>query len=125
MSAKTRKVVINAQYGGFSLSNAALARLCELGHPAALEEKARITNRRENGGIGAEFWNALDKQGGHHLSDLERDDPLLVQVVKELGRKADGFCARLKIVSIPADVKYQIEEYDGLEWVAEEHRTWG
>ena len=27
-------------------------------------------------------------------------------------------------VSIPDDVEWQIEEYDGMEWVAEAHRTW-
>ncbi len=26
--------------------------------------------------------------------------------------------------AIPDDVKWQIEEYDGLEWIAEKHRTW-
>jgi hypothetical protein len=28
-------------------------------------------------------------------------------------------------VDIPDDVKWQIEEYDGNEWIAESHRTWG
>jgi hypothetical protein len=27
-------------------------------------------------------------------------------------------------VDIPDDVKWEIEEYDGNEWVAEVHRTW-
>lgn len=49
--------------------------------------------------------------------------PLLVQVVEELGDRAGGPCACLKVVEIPADVKWTIEEYDGLEWVAEAHRT--
>jgi hypothetical protein len=30
----------------------------------------------------------------------------------------------LLIVEVPADVDWYIEEYDGLEWVAEKHRTW-
>jgi len=57
--------------------------------------------------------------------ELERDDPILVQVVKELGSDANGRCAELKIVKIPDDVEYTIEEYDGNEHVAEKHRTWG
>jgi len=44
--------------------------------------------------------------------------------VEELGEKANGQCADLKIVEIPDDVEYEIEEYDGVEWVAENHRTW-
>ena len=54
----------------------------------------------------------------------KRDDPLLVQVVKELGRAASGECAKLVIVEIPDDAEWEIEEYNGVEWVAEKHRTW-
>lgn len=54
----------------------------------------------------------------------DRADPLLVKVVKQLGQHANGGCADLKIVKIPAEVKYVIEEYDGLEHIAEVHRTW-
>ncbi len=56
--------------------------------------------------------------------DGERDDPYLVTVVEELGKGANGSCSSLEVVSIPDDVEWQIEEYDGIEWVAEKHRTW-
>ena len=32
--------------------------------------------------------------------------------------------AQLKIVEIPDDVKWIVEEYDGIELIAEVHRTW-
>jgi hypothetical protein len=35
-----------------------------------------------------------------------------------------GSFSELKIVNIPDDVEFQIEEYDGNEWVAEKHRVW-
>ena len=35
----------------------------------------------------------------------------------------DGY-SELKVVEIPDDVEYDIQEYDGNEWVAEKHRTW-
>ena len=35
-----------------------------------------------------------------------------------------GCCSRLKVVEIPDGIEWQIEEYDGKEWVAETHRTW-
>lgn len=53
-----------------------------------------------------------------------RSNPLLVSVVEELGSAADGSCADLAIVEIPDGTEYTIEEYDGLEHVAEAHRTW-
>lgn len=91
------KIVINVCHGGFGLSPQACDRYCEL--DGRLPE-----NFRE--------W------------DVCRDDPLLVQVVQELKEQANGRFARLKVVEIPDDVEWTIDEYDGLEWVAEAHRTW-
>jgi len=92
---KTRKIVINSKYGGFGLSEEARKRYEELsGH----------------------------KYPGDY--NIQRDDPILIRVVEELKEKVNGDCARLKIVEIPYDVDWQIEEYDGNEWVAEKHRTW-
>lgn len=91
-----QKIVINADYGGFGLSQAALERYAEL--------------------AGLEFpsfrW------------DIRRDCPHLVKVVEELGSRANSAYADLKVVQIPDGVEWQIDEYDGNEWVAERHRTW-
>jgi hypothetical protein len=54
----------------------------------------------------------------------ERDDPLLVQVVEELGAEANGKFAELKVVTIPGNVEWEISEYDGYEEIEEKHRTW-
>ncbi len=56
--------------------------------------------------------------------DLERDDPRLVEIVERLGQESWGTCAELEVVEIPDDVKWHIHEYDGSEYVAEDHRTW-
>ena len=93
------KVVINNCYGGFSLSDAGIARYLELK------------------GIEVPDKSFYDR-------DIPRDDPILIKVIQELGDAADGFVADLKIVDIPDDVDWYIEEYDGNEWVAERHRTW-
>jgi hypothetical protein len=69
--------------------------------------------------------NALCDQQLFSDRHIDRDDPVLVQVVRELGSKrASSRFADLNIVEIPADVAWQIEEYDGAEWVAEKHRVW-
>lgn len=54
----------------------------------------------------------------------DRADPILIQVVEELGDEANGKCAKLRIVEIPDGVDYEISEYDGNEHVSEKHRTW-
>jgi hypothetical protein len=90
------QIVINTCHGGFGLSEAAGLRYRELaGVP--------LSDYR---------W------------DLQRDDPALVQTVQELGEAANGQYAKLKVVTIPDDVEWTIEEYDGMEWIAEAHRTW-
>ncbi len=90
-------VVINVCYGGFGLSDRAIR-----------EYKAMA-------GITDEKW---------YDRDVPRDDPYLIKIVRDLGMAANGVHANLKIVEIPPDVEWQIEEYDGNEWVAEKHRTW-
>lgn len=101
------KVVINDCYGGFGLSK------------IALESYA---SRK---GIDLGKWN--DRFGfyeGFSDHDIPRDDKDLVEIVESLGKLADGFCAELKIVEIPEGVNWYIHEYDGMEHVAERHRTW-
>ena len=91
------KVVINRCYGGYCLSQEAVDL----------------------------YFKRTNRQYPEYLySEISRDDPILVKIVEELGEKANGICAKLKIVDIPDDVEYVIEEYDGMEIIAEKHRTW-
>jgi hypothetical protein len=91
------KVVINSCFGGFGLSDAALD-----------EYKVRkdITD--------PDFY----------YYDIPRDCPVLVAMIEEQGTAVNGGFADLRIVEIPDDVDWYIEEYDGNEHVAERHRTW-
>lgn len=60
-----------------------------------------------------------------YISDRHRNDPTLVAVIEELGKKADGEHSRLKIVEIPEGVEWEIVETDGWgEHVAEVSRKW-
>jgi len=59
-----------------------------------------------------------------YYEPIDREDPRLIKVVKKLGEKANGPLANLKIVKIPADIKYEIEECNGVEWLVDEHRFW-
>lgn len=92
-----KKIVINDCYGGFGLSDRAILEYKQL---------AGITDQ--------DFYDR----------EIPRDDPYLVQIVQRLGMSANGAHSNLKIVEIPGDVDWLIQEYDGAEWVAEKHRTW-
>ncbi len=115
------KVVINRCHGGFGLSHEAVVRYHELkGNTLIVVTNADKFRGEHDYYIGEQtesmFW--YDGMIG------DRNDPALVQVVEELGSQANGWAAELAIIEIPDDVKWHIEEYDGLEWVAEDHRTW-
>lgn len=74
----------------------------------------------------AEKKSVNELYGKHSICfrDIERRDPLLIRVVEKLGKKADGRGSKLKIVNIPDGVDYEISDYDGVEHIAEKHRTW-
>jgi hypothetical protein len=121
-----KKIVINACYGGFSLSDKAMLRYCELKGITVYPEKEKDSW----GFFTSYFLDAPDnrkKDDYNVLTDsaINRDDPALVQVVEELREEAGGHYSKLKIVEIPDDVFWHIAEYDGYESVAENHRSWG
>ena len=113
-----QKVVINRCYGGFGLSRDAFLRLRELGCEAALKEPD----------VG-EFWpdskNKRDEYLTSFCSDIPRDDQKLLQVIEELGEeKSSAEFAKLKVIEVPDYVHWVIKEYDGNEWIVEQHQTW-
>jgi len=89
------KVVINRCFGGFGLNRKAREEFCT-------------------------------RKGIQDISDYEIDraDPDLVAVVESMGKASWGNHAQLKIVEVPDEVEWTVQEYDGMEWVAEVHRTW-
>ena len=82
------EIVLNCGDGGFSLSNEAL-----------------------------ELYNKLTGPDDEVPSAdyIERNDPILVQVVKTLGEKANGPRADLYIKHIEVGTKYRIDNYNGDE----------
>jgi hypothetical protein len=113
------KIVINDCYGGFGLSDRALKHYAKIKGIDLEGRKAKAPFFDDQ----IDYFYAGTE---NMFSDrnIERNDPALVQTVEELGVNANDWGSELKIVDIPEDVKWQIDEYDGIEWVAEQHRTW-
>lgn len=86
------KVVINGCFGGFGLSEAALAE-----------------------------YNKLKSAKGEAIcewdNDIARDDPDLITVVETMGKEANGNYANLIVRIIPDGSIYHITEYDGNEGI--------
>lgn len=71
--------------------------------------------------------NELDKVNELFFSvyHIDRNDPILVRVVDELGERANNVFSELKIVEIPDDVIWEIDEDEsGPEKVREVSRVW-
>jgi hypothetical protein len=115
------KVVINACHGGFGLSDAAFEKL--------LDRKGIAWEKQEGKFGNIEYFHAGHVgSNDHYLYDRilteNRADPDLIAIFEEMGHLANGSYSRLKIVEVPDDVEWEVDEYDGNEWVAEKHRTW-
>ena len=95
-----QKVVINKEYGGFNLSKKAL-------------ELYKLKSKHDEGKPIC-------------YSRIPRDDPHLIEAIEEIGlvESSGSSGCTLKIVQVPVGVEWNIEEFDGVEWVAEEHEAW-
>ena len=80
--------------------------------------------KKEKTSFGITLFTNVVTNEDFESRDIERNDPVLVKIVEELGSKSFGFAANLKIVEIPDDVNWEVVQYDGLEHIAEKHRTW-
>jgi hypothetical protein len=85
------KVLINRCYGGFGVSNEAL----------------KLFNERSEKKVQYQF----------ELRNQFRDDPILINIVEELGDRANGSCSKLVVASFPDEYDYWIEDYDGIETI--------
>ena len=91
---KYMKIVINRCYGGFGVSDEGIARLIELG-------------------VTLDDWFYKN-----------RNNPFLIQMVEELGEKANTDYSKLKIIEIPDNIDWEIVGIGGMEKVEEVHRSW-
>ena len=112
------KIVINADYGGFGLSDEAMR---VYGIKAGLN---LVTEGPDQYGFTHFYRDSVDEKNYFCSWDLKRDDLALVETVEEMGEKSWGRYSCLKVIDVPDGVEWVIEENDGREWVAEVHRTW-
>ena len=91
----TTSIAINVCYGGFSLS----------------EEATDLFNKKKNLKEGDEDY--INPEYGY-IRDFPRYDKDLIDVIEELGEKANGKHAEIAIEEIEG-YQYRIREYDGNE----------
>jgi len=106
------KIAYNACFGGFNLSRAAVLRAREITGDPSWGGACIIGDTWEDSDL------PVDCDYGARPDD--RTDPVVIQVIEELGDEANGMCAKLCIAELPSGTRYRIDEYDGLESVETE-----
>lgn len=145
------KIVINRCFGGFGLSAAATLEFWRRGalEGTPIDEYFGVVRGRSpdeplgknqalsrwrkhlaSGAPESDLFQTVftpDESMVLYAGRMEEDraNPALVASVEEMGEKANGRCASLKVIEVPDDAEWEISEYDGNEHVAEKHRTWG
>ncbi len=99
------KIVINREYGGFGVSPIANYFLGTPSWPKAGDSEA---------------WDARWK-----WERALRTNPVLLQMMEQWGPSVvNGESSSLEVVVIPDGVSWHITEYDGIETIREDHRSW-
>jgi hypothetical protein len=141
------KIVINACFGGFTMSEEAITLYKSYIHSKdpdlKLTEKFfECSGSKDLANISRRFLKeeAIQQSKAKtsepkaeqvkHKNDVENDlgvnipryDPCLVRVIEELGPKASVSHSCLTVVEIEDDIDWIIQEYDGYEWIAHNHK---
>jgi hypothetical protein len=130
-----QKIVINREIGGFGLSDEAIEKYAELkGIKLYKDVKAldvslyylvpvkEYDKLCEQASKTRDYEKLLNAE--FSAENINRSDQYLVQTIELLKDKANTQSSKLKIVEIPDNVEWEIEESAGVEWVAEKHKTW-
>lgn len=100
------KIAINKCYGGFSVSEDVYDAL-----GIKWDNYGFLTN--DNFGIESDDYLKW------------RSHPKLIQAIESIGEdKASGSLAKIRIIDIPNGIEWDLDEYDGIESVHEQHRSW-
>lgn len=101
------KIVINTCFGGFGISN----QCAEL--------------------MGAKLVKSSWGDGYNHVwpddkwdTDFRTDERLIALIEEKGAEWCSDSCACLKVVEIPDDVEWEIDDYDGIETIVDVHRRW-
>lgn len=113
---KTIKIVLNVDYGGFSLSKKAILRMRELGSDWAKRVLLKGEKHPWQNYIHEYDYNDYSFAASEtdYWEEAERTCPILVQVVEELGKEANGKCANLEVKEVTYELGVE-NQYDGIE----------
>lgn len=137
-----KKVILNKCYGGFDVSKEAYMLYAKKKGLTLYLYESEFINKKfiykkinnddsifryyftKDMGDNIEISNEDYEKYCLYLRNEHREDPVLIEVIEELGEKANGRFGNLKIVEIPDDLDYVIDEYDGIETLHQRVQEW-
>ncbi len=138
----SKKVILNKCYGGFDVSKEAYQLYakkkgldlfcyeCDIkDYKNCIYKYTKENNLfshyfTKDFGDNVQLSNEDYEKYSLYLDASYREDPVLIEVVEELGKKADGNFSELKIVEIPDNLDYVIDDYDGIETLHQRVEEW-
>ena len=136
------KVILNKRYGGFCVSQEAYELYAKKKGIEIFSYDMKLINgkpayRKTNAGSSI-FNTTFTKDFGDYvemsdddfdkyylnLDESHREDPILIEVIEELGKRANGPFAKLVIIDIPDGMEYEIDDYDGVGTLHEKVKKW-
>jgi hypothetical protein len=136
-----KKVILNKCFGGFGLSKDAYELYAKKKGISVFRYtqenlKKEIYTYATDDNRTFDFYFTKDFGDNVYISDEDfkkyflkldekfREDKTLIEVVEELGEKANVFYSNLKIAEIPDDLDYVIDNYDGIETLHQKVKEW-
>lgn len=127
-----QRIAINAKVGGFEISHEAVYQLICLNNKHIKtydNQDLNVLSYFKDGFYIGCGHSALQKEDIVYYYDddfvLSRTNEDLINIVLNLGKKANTEYSDLKIIEIPENIKWYIRIFDdGTEEIHEEHRSW-
>lgn len=138
------KVILNKQFGGFHPSPVAyMAYAKKCGFPLYAYklnsfsrenkyERQDVCDPKDNWvwffkkDFGPAFSMTEEEFDEYYFSlgSDDREDPVLIEVVEELGEDASAYVSKLVVVEIPDGLDYTVDDYDGMETLHQKVKIW-
>lgn len=134
-----KKVILNKCFGGFTPSRKAYELYAKKKGLELYLYELHINNQKTSYHkvnksdsiftmyLTKDYGNVVDSINNKdrlYLDDSHREDATLIEVVEELGYEASSNTSLLKIVEIPDDLDYVIDDYDGIETLHQRVQEW-
>lgn len=139
-----KKVILNKCYGGFDVSIKATLAYAKKKHLKVSIYKRNFNNHsityslvspkivKDDGflkyAVATKYHgrvaNNLPPEDILDLDGKYREDATLIEVVEKLGKEANTIISDLRVVEIPDDLDYMIDNYDGIETLHQRVQEW-